>query len=57
MFGFTKLSVVIIFLAGWQGDAVFKATFTKGGAIEFAEAFERAVKNGLYKQLFLNFKK
>lgn len=33
-------------LAGWQGDAVFKATFSKGGAIEFAEAFQRAVRNG-----------
>lgn len=32
--------------AGWQGDAVFKITFTKGGAIEFAEAFQRAVRNG-----------
>ncbi|XP_046856252.1 WW domain-binding protein 2-like [Xenia sp. Carnegie-2017] len=31
--------------AGWQGDAVFKITFTKGGAIEFAEAFQRAVRN------------
>jgi hypothetical protein len=32
--------------AGWQGDAVFHVTFSKGGAIEFAEAFQRAVRNG-----------
>ncbi|XP_028415921.1 WW domain-binding protein 2-like [Dendronephthya gigantea] len=31
--------------AGWQGDAVFKVVFSKGGAIEFAEAFQRAVRN------------
>ncbi|CAB4014323.1 Hypothetical predicted protein [Paramuricea clavata] len=31
--------------AGWQGDALFKVTFSKGGAIEFAEAFQRAVRN------------
>lgn len=45
-FRFVFKIILLILLAGWQGDALFKVTFSKGGAIEFAEAFQRAVRNG-----------
>jgi len=32
---------------GWEGNANFKIDFPKGGAIEFAEKFEKAVKESL----------
>jgi len=31
-------------VGGWEGNANFKIDFPKGGAIEFAERFQKAVK-------------
>ena len=33
-----------LILGGWEGNANFKIDFPKGGAIEFAEEFQKAVK-------------
>jgi hypothetical protein len=46
VFRFVFKIILLILPAGWQGDVLFKVTFSKGGAIEFAEAFQRAVRNG-----------
>jgi hypothetical protein len=46
IFRFVFKIILLIPPAGWQGDVLFKVTFSKGGAIEFAEAFQRAVRNG-----------
>lgn len=31
-------------LGGWEGNANFKIDFPKGGAIDFAEMFQKTVK-------------